>query len=207
MRVLIIEDHPVTVIGLEYLFKNNFKDIELQYASDGSAAKNLIVENEFGFCVLDIFLPNTDTHALMCFLQKNQPNCKILIYSNSPEKIYSINFIKMGARGFLNKSVSTYDFVIAVKAILSGQIFFPENVLPYLIFGADDREKVSVFDKLTPREVELYNQLVQGKSSKDIGTTLSIEPSTVATLKSRLLKKLNLNSVYELIQFSNEFNI
>jgi DNA-binding NarL/FixJ family response regulator len=207
MKVLIIDDHPITVLGLEHLFTTHFPDFEVTNAGNSKDARHYILNDSADLCILDITLPQTDTHSLLHFLLSKHPKCKVLMYSNSPDAIFALNFIKLGAKGFLNKNVPQSDVIAAIKAILAGQVYFSQNVLPAILQSMTGNSNKTAFEKLSPREMELFNHLIQGKSGKEICEILSIEPSTVTTIKSRLLKKLNAKSVVDLIRYFNNADL
>lgn len=206
MNVLIIEDHPITAMGVEQIFEDYFECSEVHIASNGKDAINKINTISFKVMIMDIVLPDTDTHALLFEALRVQPNSKILIYSNYQDEIYAMPYISMGASGYLNKTNSEENFVQAIKMILAGQLYLSQKVIQKNMNRKSNTANMgSPFQKLSKRELEFFNHLIKGYSVKDISAVMHIEPSTAATLKKRMMKKLCVTGIVELIKVADEF--
>lgn len=206
MNVLLIEDHPITAMGIKHVFHDNFESTEVHIASNGKESLVLLNSTAYTVVVMDIVLPDTDSHALLFNIKRLQPEAKILMYSNCQDEVYAMPYISMGANGFLNKSHPEEDFVLAVKMILANQIFLSQRVINKKIkkklFTLD---MGSPFRTLSKRELELFNHLMKGERMKDISSTMNIHQSTAATLKKRLMKKLGVDSMVDLVNVAVEF--
>lgn len=206
MNILIIENHPITALGTKQVLEDNFDAVNVQIAPDGNVAVNIMNDNSYEVIVMDIVLPDTDSHALLHDIKRLQPQSNVLIYSNSQDEVYAMPYIKMGASGFLNKSKSEEDFILAIKMVSSGQLFLSQQVIKKSMNNQNNSlELESPFQKLSKRELELFNHIIKGKRMKVISSTMNIEQSTTATLKKRMMIKLGVNNMVELINLSNEF--
>lgn len=206
MNVLLIEDHPITAMGIEQVFEDHFDSVKVHIATNGKEALNKINAFSFKVIVMDVVLPDTDTHALLFEALRIQPESKILIHSNCQDEIYAMPYISMGASGYLNKTSSEIDFVQAVKLVMSGQLVLSQKVMQKNINRKTNAANLgSPFQKLSKRELEFFNHLIKGDSIKDISVVMHIEPSTAATLKKRMMKKLGVTGMVELIRVADEF--
>lgn len=209
MNILIIDDHPIIAIGLKRVLRDNFEPKEMDVATSGHEAMELLQAHQYTICVLDLVLPNTDTHALLKQILMVQKKCKVLVYSSSPDEVYAMNYIREGASGFLNKNAPLDDFVTAVGMLLNGKMYISERILRsnFSKTAAALNPFENPFNKLSKRELELLTHVLQGKKNKEISQVLSIEQSTTATLKGRLMRKLGVNSVVELIALAKEYHM
>lgn len=206
MNVLIIEDHPITAMGIEQVFDDHFDSAKIHFAINGKEAIQKLNSMPFKVIVMDIVLPETDTHALLFETLRIQPDSKILIHSNYQDEIYAMPYISMGASGYLNKSSSELDFVQAIKLVMAGQLVLSQQVMrKNMNHKTNSANLGSPFQKLSKRELEFFNHLIKGDSIKDISTVMHIEPSTSATLKKRMMKKLGVTGMVELIKVADEF--
>src|SRR5690606_18310907 len=123
-----------------------------------------------------------------------------------PEEIYALRSIKSGAAGYIPKTSSKEVFLQAIKRIALGGIFLNEQLAAALNSKAvNDNTIVGRYKKLSAREIEVLNLLSNGKRNKDIATLLEINEKTVSTYKTRLLKKLNVTSLADLINQARMF--
>jgi DNA-binding NarL/FixJ family response regulator len=203
MNFLIIEDHNVTALGIEMLVKEYYAVNRIDKANDGGSANKLTCTHKYDVCFLDINLPNTDTNNLLHSVRSKQPDCKILVISNSPDAIYAMPYLRLGAHGYLNKSARPQDFKMAVDLILAGHIYIKESALRKDL-NPKSQNIGEPFVKLTPREMELLQQILMGRSGNEISKILKIEQSTVATIKNRLMNKIGAKNMVELTRLAIE---
>jgi len=206
MNVLNVEDHPITALGIKNIFEDHYKEANFYQVSNGNDALKKLNEISFKIVILDIVLPNTDTHALFKSIRKLQPECKILIHSNYQDEIYAMRYISMGASGFLNKSKPEDEFVMAINMILAGQVFVSQEVVQNSM-GAN-KETLNYnnpFENLSKRELELFNHIIKGEQMKYICDVMKIQQSTSATLKKRIMNKLGVKNMIELINLAKEY--
>jgi two-component system invasion response regulator UvrY len=202
MNVLNIEHHPVTALGVEKLFKENFDDITYYHTSDGENIPSILKETSFDVIVLDIIIPNTDIHNLLIKIRNKQPNAKILIFSHYSEGLYAMHYISLGVNGYLRKSSSVENFVFAIKMILNGQLYISNDLVQKNMDTKTKKFTGNHFETLSNRELEIFGHIVNGISMKRICNIMSIEQSTSATLKKRMMQKLKVNNMVELVKLS-----
>lgn len=204
MNVLHIDDHPITVMGVKHLFEDHFEGVVFHHAKNGKEALIKLNSIDFTLMILDVVLPETDTHSLFFETRRIQPTLKALIYSNYPENIYAIPYIKMGATGYLNKSSSEAEFVRAIQTIIRGQLYISQDLLHNNIDHQNNSLNLgNRFDELSKRELEIFNHIIKGEKMKNICAIMHIEQSTSSTLKKRVMQKLGVDSMVELLNIAN----
>ncbi|MCH8535712.1 MAG: response regulator transcription factor [Flavobacteriaceae bacterium] len=206
MNVLLIDDHPAIRIGLQMIIEDNFDVSIIHTAQNGIEATEKLDLCKYDLIVLDIYLPDTDTTNLFSILKRRQPDAYITMYSNYLEEIYAMNFINMGANGYINKSTPEEELIFALKIILNGQIYLPKKIVEKnRKANTNIFDYTNPFDKISKRELELFKHLINGKTLKEIGGLMKIEQSTVATLKTRMMRKLGVSNLIELTKVAEEY--
>ena len=203
-KFLLIDDHLVVRSGIKLLLTDMYKDVEINEAEDGNRAMDFLKNNLYDLITMDVQMPNTDTFALMEFVKKEYPTAKVLMFSMSPESIYAIRFIKAGAKGFISKSAPLEEMKIAIDKVMNDKKYFSEEVLMELTEG-DAGGNNNLFDLLSPREFEIVQMLLKGKTISHIAADLSLGLSTVGTHKGRIFQKLKVTNLLELKELANSY--
>jgi DNA-binding NarL/FixJ family response regulator len=193
-------------MGVAHLFEDHFDGVVFHHAKNGKEALLKLNSIAFTVMILDVVLPDTDTHALLFETRRIQPQLKTLIYSNYPEHIYAMPYIKMGAVGYLNKAILEDEFVKAVKTILSGQVYISQDLMHSNINQHTNSFTLgNPFDTLSNRELEIFNHIIEGKKMTAIRIVMKIEQSTTSTLKKRLMLKLGVTNMVDLINMAKAY--
>lgn len=206
--VLIADQHPVIAESIKYILEtNDFINVIGQVLTGKELFKYL--ENRApDVLMIEIDLPQLNgIHALRQIKQR-YPHIKILVFSCHPEEMYALSAIKAGAAGYISKTNPADIVYKAIKQVTRGGIYLNEEITQKLNSGiSNGQNQISRFKKLSSRETEVLNLLSSGKRNKDIAEALSINEKTVSTYKARLLKKLDADSVAELITQSRLLQI
>ncbi len=203
-KFLLIDDHLVVRSGIKLLLTDMYKDVEISEAENGDSAMQLLKADTYDLITMDVQMPNTDSFALMEHVKKEYPKAKVLMFSMSPESIYAIRFIKAGAKGFISKSAPLEEMKIAIDKVMNDKKYFSEEVLMELTEG-DGGSNSNAFDLLSPREFEIVQMLLNGKTISHIAADLSLGLSTVGTHKGRIFQKLKVTNLLELKELANSY--
>ena len=158
--------------------------------------------------IMEIDLPDINGINALRSIKTEFPKMRVLIYSAHPEEIYALRSIKSGAAGYVPKTASVKSLSKALKQISKGGIFLNEELTStFTNRNIGETNAISRYKKLSSREVEVLNLLSNGKRNKDIANALSINEKTVSTYKTRLLKKLKVDNLADLIHQSRMFQI
>ncbi|WP_041495077.1 response regulator [Nonlabens marinus] len=206
MNILIADHHPVFRRGLKCMLKGdknfNFKG----KVEDGRFLINEIQKHHPDIIILEIDLPNSNGVGTLRQIRSHFPEVKILVVSCHPEEIYAISAVKAGANGFIAKTRTVKEIKSALFTICKGDNFLSDNIKKK---ESSDSRKAEIlkFKTLSTREIEVLNLLSRGKRNKEIAQDLSINEKTVSTYKTRLLKKLNVDNIADLIHQSRLLQI
>lgn len=149
--------------------------------------------------VLDIHLPDLSGLTVAKKLLQISPRTKILIVSASTSPIYIYNLVKLGVKGYMTKGFSKVeDFINALKIIRQGQEYFSEDAANALAFIIKQNEREFPLLSLSPQEIEVASQLIDGASIKVIAKAMHLSDKRIYRLRSEILTKLNAQTSEEL---------
>ena len=205
-KVVIADHHPITRKGVSDLLKSTNEYDIVGNVSSGSELTTCLKKERPDILILELTIPEMNGFRAIRNLREEFPRTRIGIFSTHPEEIYALRTIKSGASGYIPKTTSSEIFLQAVKRISMDGIFLNDALAAaYNNCSVNDNTDIGKFKKLSSREIEVLNLLSNGKRNKDIASLLDINEKTVSTYKTRLLKKLNVNSLAELINQSHMF--
>jgi DNA-binding NarL/FixJ family response regulator len=206
MKVLNINQEQLVSIGIQNILEKHFEDVQVMTSCDQQEILELIQEHSFDLVFMDIGITGIDTLKLMKLLPEQQQRAEVLILSNVEYKPYALKYISLGAGGFLDKTSSEKDFLMAIKLIRSGQLYLSKDMLMSLYNqNVSIKNNVTPFHKLSKRELEVFKLLIRGKRIKDISKIMQIHQSTTSTLKRRVLEKFKVDNLMKLKSMAMEY--
>jgi DNA-binding NarL/FixJ family response regulator len=200
-RVLLADDHGVVRQGFR-LILSQAPDLDvIAEARDGREAVALAAQLEPDVIVLDVAMPGINGVEVARQIRQNTPRCHVLMLSMHKDAIYVRESLRAGARGYLLKDSIDKDLIDAVRAVARGDGFLSPSVSGAVL---EDYQKhvTDPLDSVTNRERQILQMLAEGKTSKDIATELDISVYTVDAHRSRIMKKLQLKTIGDLIRFA-----
>ncbi|OUS11919.1 DNA-binding response regulator [Nonlabens dokdonensis] len=205
MNILVADHHPIFRRGLKCMMKDNKEYHFKGKIDDGSQLISTIASLKPDILILEVDLPNSNGIGSLREVRTNFPDVKILVVSCHPEEIYAVSAIKAGANGYISKTRPVKEVKEALKTVHKGKTFLSDNIKEQL--ESKTSNKILKFKKLSTREIEVLNLLSRGKRNKEIAQHLSINEKTVSTYKTRLLKKLKVDNIADLIHQSRLLQI
>lgn len=205
-KIVIADHHPVTRKGITCMLKKdeNFKIVGK--ANNGTELYKTLEEEEPDILIMEIDMPQINGINALRSIKQKFPELRVLIFSTHPEEIYALRAIKSGAAGYVPKSASSKILLKAINQIRKGGIFLNEELTStFTTRNVGETSAISRNKKLSSREIEVLNLLSSGKRNKDIASALSINEKTVSTYKTRLLKKLKVDNLADLIHQARMF--
>ncbi|SRX54629.1 response regulator transcription factor [Aequorivita sp. CIP111184] len=205
-KVVIADHHPITRKGIAVLLNSSTDYSIVGKVARGSELLKCLEKERPDILILELDIPEINGFHALRSIREEFPKTRIAIFSSHPEEIYALRSIKSGAAGYIPKTSSKEIFLQAIKRIAMGGVFLNEELAAALNSKAiNDNTIVGRYKKLSAREIEVLNLLSNGKRNKDIATLLEINEKTVSTYKTRLLKKLNVTSLADLINQARMF--
>jgi two-component system, NarL family, response regulator NreC len=206
IRIVLADDHQLMRSGLRVLLEQQPDLSVVAEAKDGREAVAAVQSLKPDVLVIDIGMQNLNGIEAARQLTESHSDVAIVFLSMHSDESYVLRALKAGARGYLLKDSAEADLIRAIHAVAGGKSFFSPAVSKVLLddymqklqrSGADD-----AYDLLTPREREILQLLVEGKSNKDVANMLNLSVYTVETHRSNIMQKLNLKGVPELVLYA-----
>lgn len=197
IRILIADDHNIARAGLRHLLARD-PDIQVTAeAADGEQALRLLRGGDIDLALMDINMPKRTGMEVLQDMQQEGISVPVLIVSMYPDE-HALRALRAGAAGFLTKDCEADELLRAVHTIRRGQRYTNAELAQRLLLRLDNLPH----ETLSPREYQIFELLVSGKSLTHIGERLEISVKTVSTYRSRLLEKMHMQSNAELIQYA-----
>ncbi len=205
-KIVIADHHPITRKGITCLLKKDENFSIVGKANNGAELYKTLEEKNPDILIMEIDMPQINGINALRNIKLQYPELRVLIFSTHPEEIYALRSIKSGAAGYVPKTASSKIFLKALKQIRKGGIFLNEELTStFTSRNVGETSAISRYKKLSSREIEVLNLLSRGKRNKDIAAALDINEKTVSTYKTRLLKKLKVDNLADLIHQSRMF--
>jgi two-component system response regulator NreC len=207
IRVLIADDHTIFRAGVRLLLEGESDISVVGEALNGDEAIALAETLQPQLVLMDIAMPGTSGLEATRVIRQNWPEIQVLVLTMHRSDEYFFEVLKAGAAGYVLKSADTHELIGAVRAVARGEVFlYPamakQLLRDYLERSREPGEAANGQPALTPREREILNLLVEGYSNKEIAERLVLSASTVHSHRTNLMKKLNLSTRHELIQYA-----
>jgi DNA-binding NarL/FixJ family response regulator len=200
-RVLLADDHGLVRQGFRMILAAE-SDMEIVgEAADGREAVEMAERLHPDVVVMDVAMPGLNGIEATRRLSESMPRTRILALSMHKDSVYVREILRAGARGYLLKDAFDSDLVGAVRAVARGEGYLSPAVSDAVL--SDYRKHVSdPLDLLSPREREVLQMLAEGKTNKEIASLLKLSVYTVEAHRGRIMEKLNLHSIGELVRFA-----
>ncbi len=209
-RILIVDDHPLVRLSLREFIRRE-KDLEVcGEAEDREQALAAAEATKPHLAIIDLTLKSSNGMELIKDLRDRHPDVHILVLSMHDETIHAERAIRAGARGYITKQEATTKVMVAIRQILNGEIYWSERAAARVaskIAGPASGIANSPVDCLTDRELQVFEMIGAGKSTRQIAAALHIDVSTVETYRARIKEKLNLKDSLALLQFAIRWQI
>ena len=202
--ILIVDDHPLFRKGLKQIIEEQLDLVICGEADNTIDAVKVVREMKPEMAIIDLSLQGADNGMdLIRQILERDPKIRILVLSMHDEAIYGQRVLSAGAKGYVMKQSASDVLILAIRRLLSGEIYASQTVLNQLInkiVGPRHQTENSPMDRLSDRELEIFRLIGQGVKNIQIADKLCISVSTVETYQAHIKKKLGLNNANELLQ-------
>lgn len=202
-RVFIVDDHPIVRQGLKGLIAQASDLMVCGEAETIFDALKSVEQVKPDIAVVDISLKGESGVDLIKDMRIRYPDLPVLTLSMYDEAIYAERVLRAGARGYVTKEEAAENVLSAIRQVLKGQIFLSERMsakmLSKLIGGRSEAQGLSI-DRLSDRELQIFELIGRGMSTRMIAETLHLSIKTVESHRANIKEKLQIESATELLQ-------
>jgi DNA-binding NarL/FixJ family response regulator len=208
--VFLVDDHPIVRQGLTLLINQETDLAVCGEAEEMHSALVAILAAKPDILIVDISLNGPDGLELLKNIRIKLPRLPVLILSMHDESVYAERALRVGANGYIMKQEATDKVLVALRRILSGEIYVSEKIansmLQHYVHGTNSAPHSSVAE-LTNRELEVFRLIGEGHGTRQIADELHLSVKTVESYQAHIKEKLSLRSVRELIQHAVQWNV
>ena len=202
---MIVDDHPMFRERLSELI-NHELDMEVcGEADDAQDAIRLIRETSPDLAIVDITLKGSSGLELVKSIKALSIVVPILVLSMHDESLYAERALRAGATGYITKSQATEEVLLAIRRVLSGEIYLSEKMTTVFLKSLSTVGPKSVarsLDRLTDRELQVLEFVGRGYTTRAIADALKLGVATVDTYRARIKEKMNFRNAVELQHFA-----
>ena len=198
VRILIVDDHPTFLHGLRDLIEEEPDLVVCGQAADAGEALQLLRTTQPDVAVVDLSLKGGHGLELIEQIGQRDDRVRMLVCSVHPESHFAERALRAGAMGYVNKQEAADKLVEAVRQILRGEIYVSGPMAKRLLHGlvGGKGSGKNPVDTLTNREIEIFEMIGQGLTTKQIARQLHLSHKTIEAHREKIKMKLGLaNSV------------
>jgi len=201
IHILLADDHAVVRQGFKMILAAQ-PDMEIVgEAGNGREALDLAGQLQPDVIVMDVAMPELNGIEATRRVADLSPRSRVLALSMHKDSVYVREILRAGARGYLLKDSIASDLLAAVRAVARGEGYLSPGVSD-AVLNDYRRHVTDPIDLLTSREREVLQMIAEGKTNKEIATVLNLSVYTVDAHRGRIMEKLNLHSVTDLVRFA-----
>jgi DNA-binding NarL/FixJ family response regulator len=205
IKILIVDDHPIVREGLAQLINKEEDLMVCGQAEDADMALAAIGTLKPDMIIIDLTLRGIDGIELIKTITARHARLPVLVFSIHDEALYAERALRAGARGYVMKREATEKVMLAIRRVLSGEIYVSEKMAKKLLHKYFDRRQTirgSPIERLSDRELSVFRLIGQGLGTRQIAEQLHLSVKTIESHRAHIMEKLNLKSATELVQYA-----
>ncbi|MDE2048064.1 MAG: response regulator transcription factor [Betaproteobacteria bacterium] len=208
LRVLLVDDHELLRIGLRAVF-DNVEDIEVVgECRDGKQALADVAATRPDVVLMDIALPGVGGLEVTSQIKRRTPQTRVVLFTEFKTGEYLREALRVGADGYILKSTSLDQLLVALRSVGSGKKYISPDVADFVVDSFLHPEKTSnahsLLETLTSRERTIMQLVAEGRTNRGVAEFLNVSPKTVEKHRGNLMHKLGLSSTAQLILVAME---
>lgn len=207
IKILVADDHAVVRQGVCSLIRTAH-DLEVAgEAADGRQVMALIDRKDLSLLVVDMNMPGPSGIELIGSVRRTRPELPVLVLSMLSERQVAQSALIAGANGYLSKTSEPGVILSAIRQCAAGGSYIDPTIAVSLIMASKDKPGARGHDALSKRELQIMLMLASGMSVNKISEQLFVSPKTVSTHKFRIMQKLGMESIAELVRYALRHNL
>lgn len=207
IRLVIADDHAIVRSGLKQIFAL-VPDFEVvSEAINGAEVLESLRREPFDLLLLDLNMAGISGADLIIRVKEQRPDLPILVLSMHNDPQLAARMLKAGADGYITKDCNPDILMLAIRKVAANGKYIAPELAEKMVFNATSTAQRLPHSLLSDRELEVFRLLIAGKGVNEIAAQLAISNKTVSTHKVRLMEKMNLSSMADLVRYAMEHHI
>ena len=207
IKLCLADNHPVVHYGMKSYFHDNPQISFVGVVNSLESLLDVLSKKTVDVAVVDLELDGLTSISSVKSLIKEFPETKVIIFTNLAEQIYAPNALKAGVTAYVHKSARMEELESAIKKVNDGEVVFSDAVKKNLALLNKGKKSERLYRKLSSREIEVLRYLSEGKKNKEIARLLDLNEKTISTYKLRLLTKLHVTNLVDLVNKAKTLDI
>ncbi|QYJ68570.1 response regulator transcription factor [Flavobacterium litorale] len=207
IKLCLADNHPVVHYGMKSYFKESSEFSFVGVVNNLGNLIEVLSDKTVNVAIVDLELEGLTSINALKSLVEEFPNTKIILFTNLAEQIYAPNALKAGVSGYVHKSARMDALETAIVKANEGEIVYSELVRKNLALLNKGKKSERLYRKLSSREIEVLRYLSEGKKNKEIAKLLDLNEKTISTYKLRLLTKLHVTNLVDLVNKAKTLDI
>lgn len=207
IKICVADNHPVVIQGIKSYFETNTHIDVVASATNLENLVNLLQDKTIDIVVLDLELLGISSIRDIKGLLKDFSDSKIILFTSVSEKMYAPTAVKAGVSSYVMKTATLKELESVISKVAQGQTVISEDVKKAIELLSKGKKADRLFKKLSTREVEVLRYLNDGKKNKEVAEILGLDEKTISTYKLRLLAKLNVTNLVDLLNKAKSLDI
>ena len=207
INVCLADNFPVVHYGVKSYFRDHAEINVVSNVGNFFMIPEALRNREIDVLVMDLELDGLTSIYEVKAIIKNHPNTKIIIFTSLSEQIYAPNSINSGVSGFVHTTSKLEQLGNTIVKVYNGTIVLSDAIKRNLALIAKQNKSERLYRKLSNREIEVLRYLSDGKKNNEISKILNLNEKTVSTYKLRLLTKLNVTNLVDLVNKAKTLEI
>lgn len=206
-KILLVDDHPVVRHGLAQLINLEKDLVVCGEAENTQSALQAVEELKPDLALVDLSLDGENGLSLIKRIKSRHSSLPCLVLSMHDESMYAERALRAGASGYIMKQENPDKVIAAINKVLEGDIYLGERVASHIVYKLIRGENGagssgSAVDSLSNRELEVFQLIGQGRTTRQISEQLHVSIKTTESHRARIKEKMGFKNAAELVQYS-----
>ncbi len=207
ITVCLADNSPVVHLGVQTYFNNN-STIKVKYGVSNFADLERKLAADLVDCViLDVELEGLNSILKIKTLLQDYPDLKVIFFTNVSDTMYAPPAIKAGVKAYVSKNVLLPELENTITRVSNGDLIFSSEVKKAIEILNKTKKSERLYKKLSTREIEVLRYFSEGRKNKEVAKILDLDEKTISTYKLRLLQKLSVTNLLDLINKAKQLEI
>jgi len=203
IHVLLADDHMLVRDGLKRIIAESGLFLVVAEAADGNEALQRLRTQSIELALFDLSMPGRNGIELIKLVKAEFPALRILVLTMHEEDQYAVRAIRAGAAGYLTKDSASSSLIAAMQKIARGGMYVSPELAEQMALSLQPNHATEqTHHQLSDREDQVFHALIAGKSVGEVANDLNLSVKTVSTHKAHIFRKMQMNSVAELVHYA-----